>query len=194
MTTGTLSKVFNDAKRELEALKDLESLKDFFKENDGKMFSKRITDKLPKNIHVKLNQEFIDPRLEIRIYLITDGHYNYSNSFEFTIYHTGYGEDLGIHPLDGNKRINAENIATIIDHVIAYTKKSKAEILETDLEALSKALKVLYDAENVMKEFNYTLLADGLGFWPDSYKTTKAIRNLNEYLTGEWTLEGVSKP
>lgn len=187
---GTLEKVFNEAKKELEALKDLEGLKEFFQENDGKMFSKRITDKLPENIDINLNQAYDGARLEIRIYLLHENRYSYSNSFEFTVYHTGYGEDLGIHPLDENKRINAENIALIIDHIIAYKKKHKTKVLETDLQALSKALQDLYEAENAMKVFNYTLLSDGLEFWPDSYKTMKAIRNLNEYLTGNWTLEG----
>ena len=182
-----LETLFNQTRKEIEALEELKELKDFFKAYDGKMFSKRITDKLPDNITIQLDQAYDGPRLEVRIYW--QNHYSYSNSFEFTVYHTGYGEDLGIHPLDENKRINAENIALIIDHIIAYKEKSKAEILETDLQALSKALKDLYEAEKAMKEFNYELLSDGLEFWPDSYKTTKAIRNLNEYLTGEWTLE-----
>lgn len=182
---GTLEKVFNEAKKELEALKDLEGLKEFFQENDGKMFSKRITDKLPENIDINLNQAYDGARLEIRIYLLHENRYSYSNSFEFTVYHTGYGEDLGIHPLDDKKRINSENIDTIIDFIIDYKKNYLHGILATDLDALSKALHDLYEAENAMKVFNYTLLSDGLEFWPDSYKTTRAIRNLNEHLTGE---------
>ncbi len=183
-----LGKMFNDARKELEVLEDLRGLKAFFKTHDGKMFSKRITDKLPDNISITLDQAYDGPRLEVRIYW--QNHFSYSNSFGFTISHTGYGKDLEIHPLDDKKRINSENIDTIIDFIIDYKKNYLHGILATDLDALSKALHDLYEAENAMKVFNYTLLSDGLEFWPDSYKTMKAIRNLNEYLTGNWTLEG----
>ena len=184
---GTLEKVFNEAKKDLEALEELKALKDFFKSHDNKVFTKRITDQLPEHIMINLNQGFGDMRLEVTVFWNREdqNYFSYSDRTDFTLYHTGYGKDLGIHPLDENKRIKADNIGLIIDQIAAYTEKSRRELLDTDLEALSKALEALHKAEQELKNFYSRILLDGLDFWPDIYKTERAIMDLKEYRSNQ---------
>lgn len=179
-----LIELIENSKKELEVLEELKELRAFFRGHDGKMFSKRISDQLPQGVYVDLQWKYGGynkaDRPELRVMFVKAIPFR----FEYFISYTGYGKDLEVDPLVDNKRINADNIDKIINHIVGYRQDYLREILETNLSELLATFKEVEKLEEKLKGYNFTLI-DTLQMYPYHSKTWRAINTLSQYLARE---------
>ncbi|NLC04250.1 MAG: hypothetical protein GX787_08245 [Tissierellia bacterium] len=179
-----LIELIENSKKELEVLEELKELKTFFRGHDGKMFSKRISDQLPQGVYVDLQWKYGGynkaDRPELRVMFVKAIPFR----FEYFISYTGYGKDLEVDPLVDNKRINADNIDKIINHIVGHRQNYLREILGTNLSELLATFKEVEKLEEKLKGYNFTLI-DTLQMYPYHSKTWKAINTLSQYLARE---------